>query len=272
MESLLRKFHDHKDAIIEAGARKTKAAGTKTNFYIPKLELFQSFARAVRNSGALIYHTADISERLLMTHCKHPFERTSKNKDFAEQIVQILDREEAMRQFDIYTLLRSGNIPLINAICAEEEEATTMDPTLAWVARVLPEEQWQVQGPRPVRNYFVTGMLANNTQTALHVTTCPDEVNLSLNDITVQYCLPDFETRYMEFLWLHSHGTHSLAFNCIALWYKFCVQLQPTFCSSKVMLSQAVQARAPSQDFPYRRCDAVLISPPNNGMQSWLMF
>ena len=87
MESLLREFHDHKDAIIEAGARKTKAAGAKTDFYIPKLELFQSFATAVRNSGALIYHTADVSERLLMTHCKHPFERTSKNKDFAEQIV-----------------------------------------------------------------------------------------------------------------------------------------------------------------------------------------
>ena len=87
MESSLHKFHVNKNAITEAGARKMKVAGAKADFYIPKLELFHSFASAICNSGAIIHHTADVSECLLITHCKHPFEHTSKNKDFIEQIV-----------------------------------------------------------------------------------------------------------------------------------------------------------------------------------------
>jgi len=129
MESSLREFHDHKDAIIEAGARRTKAAGTKTDFNILKLELFHSFATAIRNNGGLIQYTADVSERLLITHCKHPFDHTSKNKDFAEQVIRILDREEVMRQFDVYTLLCSGDVSLTNTMC--EDEIRTANPTLA---------------------------------------------------------------------------------------------------------------------------------------------
>jgi len=267
MESSLAEFHANKDAIIEAGDRRTKAAGAKDDFNIPKLELFQSFAAAVRNSGALIHHTADVSERLLKTHCKQPFEHTSKNKDFAEQICRILDRKEVMRQFDVYTLLRSSNVLLTNAIRAEQEEVATTDPTFAWVGRVLPKEQWQIQGPRPVRNYFINGIPTSNAQTALHITSRPDETNLLLNDIATQYRLPDFETRYIEYLWNFGDVQFPLVFDRIALWYKFRVQLQSIFRSSKILPSQAVQARCPSADFPYGRCDAVLISPPDNGLQ-----
>ena len=198
MESSLREFHDHKDAIIKAGARRTKAAGAKTDFNIPKLELFHSFATAIRNNSGLIQYTVDVSERLLITHCKHPFDCTSKNKDFAEQVIQIFDREEVMRQFDVYTLLRSGDVSLINAMC--EDKIRTMNPMLAWVASVLPKEQWQIQGPHPVRNYFASGILVSNAKTALHVKSRPDATNLLPNDIAMKYHLSDFEARYLEFL------------------------------------------------------------------------
>lgn len=74
MESSLREFHAHKDVIIKVGARRTKAAGSKDDFYIPKLELLLSFTRAIRKNGGLIQYSADVSEHLLITHCKHPFE------------------------------------------------------------------------------------------------------------------------------------------------------------------------------------------------------
>lgn len=267
MEASLREFHAHKDVIIEVGARKKKANG-KADFCIPKLELFQSFGRAVRNSGALIFHTADVSERLLKTHCKETFERTSKNKDFGEQIARILNRGEAVRQFDLYTLLLSSDVPLINAICAEEERERATDPAFAWVGRVLPNEQWQIQGPRPVRNYFPNGILTTNAEAALHVTLRPDETNLSLDAIAMQYHLPDFKARYMDFLRSHCHDIQfPLIFECTALWYKFRVQLRSTFDPSRILPSQAVQAKPPSQDFPYGCCDAVLITPSSNGMQ-----
>ena len=274
MELSLQEFHANKVAITEAGARKTKAAGAKADFYIPKLELFHSFAAAIRHSGALIHHSADVSEHLLITHCKRPFERTSKNKDFAEQIVRLLDREEVMHQFDIYTLLCSSNIPLTNVINAENAEVSATNPALSWIAHVLPEEQWQIQGPRPIRDHFITGILTDHAQAALHVTSRPDEANQSLADITMRYCLHDLEARYFDFLRLRLHPDDiELAlrtFNCIALWNKFRIQLHSTFCPSKLLPSQVVQTKPPSEDFPYGCCDVVLISPPDGGMLFYL--
>ncbi|KIM65075.1 hypothetical protein SCLCIDRAFT_22891 [Scleroderma citrinum Foug A] len=265
-ESSLHEFHAHKDAIIEAGVRQSKAAGTQAYFYIPELELFHSFTMAVHNSGALILHTADVSEHLLITYCQHAFKCTSNNEDFPEwQVVEFLDCQEGIWQFNMYTLLRSSDVLLtINNICVEEKKMSITDPTLA--PHILLDEQWQIQGPRPVYNHFAAGISAsNNVKAALHITYCPDKTNLSLNDIAMQYRLPDFEAHYMEFLWLHSHDTHlPLGFNRITLWYKFHVRLQSTFCSSNVLLSQDVQARPPSQDFLFRCCNTVSISPPNN--------
>ncbi|KAG2115030.1 hypothetical protein DEU56DRAFT_874260 [Suillus clintonianus] len=83
MTQALQDFHDNKQAILDSEARQGKS-GAKDNFFIPKLELMQNFAR----------WTADISERLLITHCKYPFERTSRQRDFVLQIARILDRED----------------------------------------------------------------------------------------------------------------------------------------------------------------------------------
>ncbi|KAG2031312.1 hypothetical protein BDR03DRAFT_1016259, partial [Suillus americanus] len=48
MIQALRDFHDHKQAIIDAEAQQGKG-GAKDDFFIPKLELMQSFARAIFN-------------------------------------------------------------------------------------------------------------------------------------------------------------------------------------------------------------------------------
>ena len=135
MQAALDEFHTHKDAIIEAGARKGKS-GVKTDFHIPKLELLQSFADAIRNSGAIVQYTADVSERLLITHCKQPFLRTNKQaKDFPEQIVRILDHDHKMRQFDLFTLLTEHGKSFINKVVAEEyDEVVSSDPTATWIS------------------------------------------------------------------------------------------------------------------------------------------
>jgi hypothetical protein len=62
MEASLQEFHTHKDAILEAEARRT-STGAKEDFCIPKMELFHSFANAIRNNGGLI---------LLQTHINFP--------------------------------------------------------------------------------------------------------------------------------------------------------------------------------------------------------
>ncbi|KAL4062740.1 hypothetical protein J3A83DRAFT_4363134 [Scleroderma citrinum] len=230
MESSLHEFHAHKDAVIKTGARRTRAAGSKVDFYIPKLELFYSFVTAVCNN-------ADISEHLLITHY------------FTEQVVQILDHEEVIQH----------NIPLINTISMEEEEIGITDPTLALLTQLL-------FSPCPVHNYFVDGILTNHTQTALHITSHPEEINLLLHNIAEQFHLPDFQDCYLEFLQLHSSDLQfdMVAFDCITMWYKLHIQIHSMFSTSITLPSQVVQAMHPSQDFPYGCCDAVLISPPKD--------
>jgi hypothetical protein len=131
MVASLKEFHDHKQAILDAGARRGMK-GTIDHFLIPKLELLQSFATFTKDIGALIQWTADVTERLLITHCKLPFDRTSRqSRTFTEQIVDILNREESMRRFQLYLFLRMHNTPLTNAIVTEEQEITETNPALA---------------------------------------------------------------------------------------------------------------------------------------------
>ncbi|KAG2746062.1 hypothetical protein P692DRAFT_201695504, partial [Suillus brevipes Sb2] len=72
----LHMFHRLKQAILNADAWRGKS-GMIDNFLIPKMELFHSFVWSIRDHGGLIQYSADVSERLLITHCKFPFERTN---------------------------------------------------------------------------------------------------------------------------------------------------------------------------------------------------
>ncbi|KAG2367405.1 hypothetical protein BDR07DRAFT_1478997 [Suillus spraguei] len=151
MSTALSNFHNHKQAILDAEARRGKG-GAKEDFFIPKLELMQSFTHAIPHVSSLIQYSADVSEHLLITHCKHPFEKTSRQRDFIQQITQILDREETIHLFELYTLLASSpvsvsdctsNDPLINVVFTEDDKVAgpEVDPALAWISQVNPDAQ-----------------------------------------------------------------------------------------------------------------------------------
>ncbi|KAG1753656.1 uncharacterized protein EDB91DRAFT_1234095 [Suillus paluster] len=236
----LGEFHRLKQVILDAGAWRGKS-GTINNFLIPKMELFHSFVESIKDLGGLIQFSADVSERLLITHCKFPFERTSQQaRNFTLQVVQILNRNETMHRFNLYTLLHSYGTPLVNAIATEDSVVAETDPTLAWIARVLPGEQKRFHGPRPIRNHFLKGILSVEANAAFHVTISPNRKSLSITDLQSLYSLPDF----------------------VRTWNKFRLQLLSTFQSRVVMLSQIVQAFPPSDTFPLGNCDAVLMQLP----------
>ncbi|KAG2144136.1 uncharacterized protein EDB93DRAFT_1105038 [Suillus bovinus] len=264
----LHMFHTLKQAILDAGARRGKS-GTIDNFLIPKMELFHSFAGSIRDLGGLIQYSADVSERLLITHCKFPFERTSRQaRNFTLQVVQILNRDETMRRFNLYTLLHSHGTPLVNAIAIEDNIVTETDPTLAWIARVLPGEQNRFHGPRPVRNHFLKGILSVEANAAFHVTISPDRKSLPITDLQSIYSLPNFGAVLMEYINDSSQNTPTTAWTCardsVRTWNKFRLQLHSTFQSRVVMPSQIVQAFPPSETFPMGNCDAVLVQLPGN--------
>lgn len=73
MVTVLQCFHLMKHAVIKAEAC-CGTGGVKDNFNIPKLELMQSFSHNIVANSALHQYSADVSEHLLITHCKNPFQ------------------------------------------------------------------------------------------------------------------------------------------------------------------------------------------------------
>ena len=118
------------------------------HFWIPKLELIQSFGCTIRNIGLLIQYTADVSKRLLIMHCKGPFSCMNHQKtQFMRQIVTLLDREESSHLFNLYTLLQDKKFSLTNVLSVEGDVPQHSDLTLDWVLHVSPIDKSCFEGP-----------------------------------------------------------------------------------------------------------------------------
>ncbi|KAG1843883.1 hypothetical protein F4604DRAFT_1884546 [Suillus subluteus] len=236
MAQALSDFHAFKDAIIEAQARRGKK-GSKEDFFIPKLELLQSFRGTVERLGTLMQFTADMTE--------HLFVRTNwRANDFVEQSVQILNWQESIELFNLYALLHSRGASLVNVISTEDEAVTTINPALSWISRILPDETHSVHGPRPVCNHFLKGILSGDALTAFHLTLTPDFKSLSPTDIHSVYSLIDFDHALSQFIrcFSFSTGEHTR-------WdYRY------------GHFSAVVQAYPPGESFPLGNCDNVLVN------------
>ncbi|KAG1885930.1 uncharacterized protein F5891DRAFT_1132660 [Suillus fuscotomentosus] len=246
-------FHSFKDTIIWAEARKGKK-GIKEDFFILKLELLQSFDGTIRKLGTLMQFSADMTERLLITHCKNLFPWTSQQiKDFMEQCVCILNRQESMEIFDLYMLLTSRGASLVNTIHAEDEDVTIASPALSWVSRVLPDEVKSIHG-----------ILSRDVLTAFQLNVTPNYKSLSPSDIRMKYALFGFEHALAEFICCSplSSGENSCwdpKYGRFQVWHKFWLQLHLAFQPRVIMPSRMVQAYPPSDDFPFGNCDTVLV-------------
>ncbi|KAG2352868.1 hypothetical protein BDR07DRAFT_1454796 [Suillus spraguei] len=256
MLSSLNEFHDHKRFILEAEAR-TGTSGSINHFQIPKLESFNSFVRSIRQS--------DVSERLLITHCKTPFQRTSHQRGtFTQQI-------DVMRQFDLYALLREQGISLINVMDEEFDEVVDMDPTFSWIARVAPQEMHRFQAIRPIRNHFLKGLLSDEANAAFHVTIAHDLADRSSASLAQHYHLPNFPNVLSQYLDGVSGQNSPYHGRLLKTWYKFRLQLHSRLRPCNIMPSQQVQAYPPSDTYPFGNCDIVLLQPTNAHPQSTLV-
>ncbi|KAG1831968.1 hypothetical protein DFJ58DRAFT_719532 [Suillus subalutaceus] len=253
MVSSLNEFHAYKHFILEAEAR-TGTSGPISHFQIPKLESFNSFARSIRQSGAIIQFSADVSERLLITHCKTPFQRTSHQRGtFTQQIVNIINREEVMRQFDVYALLRERRISLINVMDNEFDEVVDLDPTFNWIARVAPQDMHRFQAIRPVHNHFLKGLLSDEANAAFHVTIAHDLADRSPTALAQLYHLSQFPNVLSQYLDGVSGRNSLFHVRLLKTWYKF--RLQTSFPTS------SMQHYAKPANAPFGNCDMVLLQP-----------
>ncbi|KAG1795240.1 uncharacterized protein BJ212DRAFT_1489820 [Suillus subaureus] len=259
MMQALSDFHSFKDTIVAAEVRKGKN-GVKEDFFIPKLELMQSFEGTIRRLGTLMQFSADTTERLLIMHCKDLFPRWLDN--------------ESMEIFGLYALLTSQGASLVNAIHTEDEDVTITNPALSWVSHILPDEVKSVHGPRPVRNHFLKGILSGDALTAFQLNVTPDYKSLSLAEIHTKYTLPDFDRVLTDFIHhsslANSKHTHwDPKYGRFQVWNKFQLQLHSAFQPRVIMPGRVVQAYPPSNDFPLGNCNTILIDGP--GMDDSIM-
>ncbi|KAG2030385.1 hypothetical protein BDR03DRAFT_936678 [Suillus americanus] len=248
--SSLQELHAFKHAILH-------------HFEIPKLKLLASFTQAIPQLGSIIQFTAD---------CKNPFEHTSHQcATFTEQIVHLLDQEETARQFDLYALLCSNSLSLNNLIINEFDKVIDMDPMLGWIARIAPEELSHLQGPRPVRNHFLKGLLSEDSRIAFHITVSSDHTKRTPLFLAQLYQLPDFPLKLCSFIEESVNPTLVTHFrsHLLDVWNKFHLQLHLMLCPHLVMPSQQPSGNLfvtpPSANYSHGNCDVVLLQMHGEG-------
>jgi len=78
--------------------------------------------------------------------------RTNRQRaGFTQQVVRLLDQEESIRRFDLYSLLLERNANLTNDPRPTSDDPRYVDPTLDWVQHVAPDEVTYFHGPRNFR-------------------------------------------------------------------------------------------------------------------------
>jgi hypothetical protein len=98
MDDALKEFHDHKHAIISAGARTSKGGRVIDNWYIPKIKLLQSVTSNIRENGAAIQWSGDATERCHVAEIKEPA-RSSNNVEVQCQWAHGLRKHYVIREF-----------------------------------------------------------------------------------------------------------------------------------------------------------------------------
>ena len=303
IDTALKEFHNHKQAIISAGARVGKGNRVIDNWYIPKLELLQSVTSNIRENGVAIQWSADVTERCHVTEVKDPSH--GNNQDYESQICRSLDRMDKCRRFDIATAIREARVDFclvtddpdreINddddglSENPEEDPSSIISTTATLITQISPavgtirrnadyfaladalQQGLYPRSPRPFRT-IVQG------NTALHLTRDPTMKTMSVEDVMEKFNLPDLHGALADFLTrlnnnysdpFHIGGRRigdlnsPLPFDNLQVWTKVQVQNRSYFSPHHVLPPQTVNASPPSGSWTYGHSDVVLINTDN---------
>lgn len=298
INDVLLEFHDHKDAIITAGARTGKGGRVIDNWYIPKLEFLQSVTSSISNSGASIQWSADSTERCHITEIKVP-SRSTNNQGYESQICRYLDRDEKCRQFDLATAIREAGIDfrhligpgeandcnLINdfdepndnslaiidstsGLLSHIQLATLSSGTTQRQANYFAladalEQGVHPRSPLPHRT-FVRG------RTALHLQRDPN-MTLTIDDAMNKFNLPDLRGALADFFRRGgddpplvgrrtANANTQLPFDYIQIWTKLRLQNHAYHAPHDILPAQTVNASPPSESWTFSHSDVVLVN------------
>ncbi|KAF7965082.1 hypothetical protein HWV62_45763 [Athelia sp. TMB] len=231
IEASLAEFHDHKQSILDAGARVGKGNNPIDNWHIPKIEMLQSVTASIQDSGAANQWSADITEHGHITEVKDPAGH-GNNQNYEEQICRSLDRTDKIRRFELATSMRAAGVdfghsdPCIDPpdnLDSDDElsgdligtQRRKIDRTSVLLATIRPTAS--VAGPRHVQtDYFAHAkrlaaenhprqpfpprtFISDSEQTAFHLGRDPS-CKLSLKDASTIFDIPDLQQALAAYL------------------------------------------------------------------------
>jgi hypothetical protein len=297
IQAALNEFHNHKQAILAAGARVGKKNRPIDHWYIPKLELMQSVAPHIFLNGVPIQWSADITEHTHITEVKNPV-RSSNNHNDDSQICRFLDRREKCHRFDLATAARymhTQHQPLPQQ--DEDHDASDADDIdennndLDLLSANLPSTTMNAL-PRLVTDYFqkserlrnshdvpIPFRTFSNSSTAFHLTRDPTFKQMLIDDVAALYKLPDLRPALLELLYrIESNradlqdicfpiGGHravqnyfSLPFDSLQVWCRIRIQKKAYHYPHSVQSAQTVNAHPPDDKWPLGRYDTVIVN------------
>ncbi|KAI5990601.1 hypothetical protein EDD15DRAFT_2170126 [Pisolithus albus] len=260
--SSLQEFHDHKEAIVSEGIR--------VDWQIPKLELLQSVVPSIRQSGAVMQWSADITEHAHIEEIK-VLDRAGNNQNYNNQIVRHLDWLDKCLCFDLATYIRQH----ADQLGTDDESFSDSDM----------EEGYELDGEgylsaystltHRIPDYFSisTSLLLGNIPTAprpyrtfatpmtgFHLATKPS-LWLTVDEAGVAYQLPSLEHALATFFANRdtSFQVSQPALIKLQIWHKLRVQ-QLSYHSKTLLSPQTLRAVPPSAAKPHGQYDSVIIS------------
>ena len=157
-------FHQHKQAILDAGARRGKKQNLD-HFEIPKLELLQSVVPTIQLNGPPCQWSADFTEHAHIEVVKDPA-RSGNNHTHEPQICRFLDRLEKIRNFTLATSIRNAGVQFGDATLVEEEDDDESgfrdDVVVSTTAQLLPflwTSGYHIGTPRIVDYFYRAGLI-----------------------------------------------------------------------------------------------------------------
>ncbi|KIO01513.1 hypothetical protein M404DRAFT_16208 [Pisolithus tinctorius Marx 270] len=250
LNEALREFHHYKSSILTAHGR-VGTNGPLDHFQIPKLELAQHIAQSVREMGAPYQWSSDITECCHITHVKVPYRF---------QCCRFLDRQEKQRLFQLYTTLKSIDLPLLNEMADEAKLMALHYPEATWISSVLSTEQY-VGTSHSERSIFNNPRLHGSpTNSRILLTLRPHFPVIPLRDATVLLGLDDFLPALGDFFSGHTYtvrnGRRTSPPNC-PLPFHDQHSMQDTQLVAPI---QTVQVAPCSPTLPSGRANTVLIT------------
>ena len=119
-------FHQHKEAILNAGAHRGKKKKID-HWQIPKLEFLQSVVSNIRLNGAAYQWSADFTEHVHIKVVKEPG-RSGNHHAHEAQICRYLDRHEKISNFNLFTSIHEAGVQF-GAVKALEENVENAEET-----------------------------------------------------------------------------------------------------------------------------------------------